>query len=109
MYAVLALLKHFPRSAIRDGPGLKSQQAGDDLKVVLDTMMNFLEKDLLFAKRCTDRLVRNLARSDIAQNDGKEPSIVDPSLGNRRLGGKLNIPLAQAKYFATLSHGASGY
>ena len=47
---LLAILEERAHLRVRHRVGLQIQQAGDDLQVILDAMINFLEQDFLFGQ-----------------------------------------------------------
>ena len=104
---VLALLKHPASRGILDGARLEAQKAGDYLKIVLDPMVNFLEKDFLFPKGGANRFIRDLAGRDIAKNYGEEPAVSNFRFRDGSFRGEVDAALPAAENLAALAHGAA--
>ena len=72
--AVLAFAKEFQKGLVGDFEGLQVQQAGDDLQIVFDAVMNLFEKDFFLMQRGPNFLFRLLLLGDVlcrpAHEDG---------------------------------------
>ena len=66
---------------------LQSQQAVDNLKVVLDPVVYFLEKDFLFFKRCSDLFLGLYSAGDVSKycDDAGGVSLTVAQLGDSSL------------------------
>ena len=65
---VAAFAEGLARLGILDGVGLQVQQAGNDLQVVLDPMVNLLDQDFFFLQRGLEVLFDTFALGDVPRN-----------------------------------------
>ena len=77
--AVFAVLEQRQRLLVLYVIGLEAQHAGNDLQVVLDPVVNFLEHDLLFPQGLFELQIRLFSRCHIAghppESHGSPPVI----------------------------------
>src|SRR5882724_3492546 len=81
--AVPAVPKHVEGDRIANSVELETEQAVDQLKVVLDAMMDLGEEDVLFLEGGLDALFLLLAVGDVAR-DGDEAGDLSPLIAHRR-------------------------
>src|SRR6266699_6266594 len=94
---VLALLEHLAQSVILYCARLKTKQAGHDLEIVFDPVVNLLEQDFLLPQRGADGLVGDLALRDIPENYREDPAFFELRFGDRGLGGKIDSAFPAAE------------
>src|SRR5262249_17467251 len=61
VYALAAFHEHVQGMGVAHASGLKTEQAANDLKVVLHTMLNFLDQNVFLSKRRPDAFFGTLS------------------------------------------------
>src|SRR5213596_793357 len=83
---------------------LKTEQGGNDLQIVLHTVMDLFQQHLFFFQRRLDQILCLLAVADVAQHDGKYLLASQVELRYRSFSRELCLVLAAAKNFSAFSH-----
>jgi hypothetical protein len=109
VYPILTLLEHLPGFIVGRSARLQTEQAGNDLQIVLYAVVDLLEQRFFFSQRGMYLFFGKHALGDIAQDYRVHVLALHVHFGNRGLSRKLGAVFAAAEDLAALPHAPGRY